>query len=111
MQNFGYAVVQTLARRHNRPRMLRLCALIGLAYLPVFAADSLPVDEAVERLYNFDFPAVHQILNRYIAGHPDEPMPYAFRASAYLFYELDRMGILESEFLVDDNQIVEKKKK
>ncbi len=31
-------------------------------------------------------------------------------ASGYLFYELDRLGILESEFLIDDNRIVEKKK-
>jgi hypothetical protein len=28
-----------------------------------------------------------------------------------LYYELDRLGILESEFLVDDNKIAEKKKK
>jgi hypothetical protein len=62
-------------------------------------------------MYNFDFPASHEILNRYIAAHPEDPLPYAFRGSAYLFYELDRLGILESEFLIDDNKIAEKKKK
>ena len=41
---------------------------------------------------------------------PDDPLPYAFRSSAYLFYELDRMGILESEFLIDDQRIAEKKR-
>ena len=51
------------------------------------------------------------ILDQYIATRPQDPLPYAFRASAYLFYELDRLGILESEFLTDDNQIAEKKKK
>src|SRR5262249_9702428 len=32
-------------------------------------------------------------------------------ASAYLFFEMDRMGILESEFLTSDDKIAEKKKK
>ena len=62
-------------------------------------------------MYDFDFPASHEILDRYIAAHPQDPLPYAFRGSAYLFYELDRLGILESEFLIDDNKIAEKKKK
>ena len=38
---------------------------------------------------------------------PRTQLPYAFRSSAYLFSELDRLGILESEFLIDDNRIVE----
>ena len=42
--------------------------------------------------------------------HPQEPLPYAMRASAYLFQELDRLGILESEFFSDDQRIAEKKK-
>jgi hypothetical protein len=69
------------------------------------------VDEALSRMYNFDFPSSQEILTRYIALHPRDPLPYAFRASGYLFYELDRLGILESEFLIDDERIAEKKKK
>src|SRR5450432_264509 len=75
-------------------------------------ADTVPaVDEALSRMYNFDFPASQEILTRYIASHPQDALPYAFRASGYLFYELDRLGILESQFFIDDNQIAEKKKK
>jgi hypothetical protein len=75
-------------------------------------ADTVPaVDEALSRMYNFDFPASQEILTRYIASHPQDALPYAFRASGYLFYELDRLGILESEFLTDDDRIAEKKKK
>jgi hypothetical protein len=62
-------------------------------------------------MYNQDYAAAHEILDRTIAARPQDPLPYAFRASAYLFYELDRLGILESEFLTDDKQIAEKKKK
>ena len=89
--------------------MLRFCALAALLCLPVFAADSPAIDEALQHLYSFDFPAAHRALNSYIGEHPQDPLPYAFRASAYLFYELDRLGILESEFLTDDEKIKDKK--
>jgi len=68
------------------------------------------IDGAFDRLYNFDFAGSHRILNGYIAAHPGEALPYAARASAYLFYELDRLGVLESQFLTDDKQILEKRK-
>lgn len=84
--------------------------LAAVLCFPAFGADSNALDEAVQRLYNFDFPATHAALNRYIAAHPQEPLPYAFRASAYLFFELDRLRILESEFLSSDERIVDQKK-
>jgi hypothetical protein len=73
------------------------------------AADNPLLDEAFAGLYNFNFPAAHAAVDREIAAHPNDPLPYAVRASAYLFYELDRLGILEAEFLIDDNRIVAKK--
>lgn len=79
--------------------------------LPASAASDPPtIDDAVNRLYNFDFRGAHSLLNGIIAEHPDDPLPYAFRASAYLFYELDRLDILESEFLIDDKRIIQKNK-
>lgn len=90
--------------------MFRFCALFALLCLPAFAAENPAIDEALEHLYSFDFPATHRVLNSYIGAHPEDPLPYAFRASAYLFFELDRLGILESEFLIDNERIIEKKK-
>jgi hypothetical protein len=90
-----------------------LCVFIAaLSPSLVRAAEpSIPeVDQAFDRLYNFDFAGSHRILNGYIAAHPGEAVPYAARASAYLFYELDRLGVLESQFLTDDEQILEKRK-
>jgi len=75
------------------------------------AAEPNGIDLALQRMYNHDYTSAHQILDKYIATRPQDPVPYAFRASAYLFYELDRLGVLESEFLTDDKQIAEKKKK
>ena len=67
-------------------------------------------DKAFDRMYNFEFPAAHSVLDGYIGQHPSEPLPYAFKAAAHLFGELDRMGILEGQFFADDKRIAEKKK-
>jgi hypothetical protein len=88
--------------------------IIGLAVAlcaPVLAGTPPPapsLDEAFQDLYNFNFPATHEVLDRYVALHPEEAMPYSVRAAGCLFFELDRLGILESEFLIDDKQIARK---
>lgn len=90
--------------------MLRTLVLVALLCFQASAATDPPtIESALHNLYAFDFRSTHEILNRYITIHPDEPLPYAFRSSAYLFSELDRLGILESEFLIDDERIVAKK--
>jgi hypothetical protein len=68
------------------------------------------MDAAFHNLYDFDFPAANSALDRYIAAHPDAPFGYAIRGSACLFFELDRLGILESEFFASDRRIAEKKR-
>ena len=91
--------------------MLRFSVFIAVLGFPAFgAAGVATIDAAVQQMYNFDFQASHEILNQCIAAHPQDPLPYAFRAAADLFYEMDRLGILESEFLVDDKRITAKKK-
>jgi hypothetical protein len=90
--------------------MLRFLAVAAVLCLPAFSASD-GMELAITRMYDFDFAGSHQVLDRYIAEHPNEALPYGFRASAYLFSELDRLGILESEFLSDDEKIAEKKKK
>jgi len=94
-------------------KLSRLGWLLALLLTPSLCAgaDAGLLDEAFADLYNFNFPAAHQAIDRYIAAHPQESLPYSARASGYLFYELDRLGILESEFLIDDKRIVEKKAK
>jgi hypothetical protein len=89
------------------------CLLLLLLAAPSLCAGADPtqLDTAFTELYNFNFPAAQLQVDGYIAQHPQEPLPFAVRASAYLFYELDRLRILESEFLIDDNKIVDKKAK
>ena len=85
-------------------------AILLVAAVPALAVPSKPatIDDALHSLYDFDFPSAHSTLNSYIASHSGEPLPYAFRGAAYLFWELDRLGVLESEFLTDDDRLVEK---
>ena len=89
---------------------MKWIVLVGAVLCAAPAAVSQPatIDDALHSLYDFDFPAAHATLNSYIALHPQEPLPYAFRGAAYLFSELDRLGALESEFLTDDDRLVEK---
>ena len=89
-------------------RYVKLWLLAAAWCVPALAAEPVTVDDALRSLYNFDFPAAHAALNSYIAVHPQDPLPYAFRGAAYLFSELDRLGALESEFLIDDDRLVEK---
>ncbi|HUI78013.1 MAG TPA: hypothetical protein VLY24_08855 [Bryobacteraceae bacterium] len=88
--------------------------MLLLALSPCFAdppAVSPPaIDDAFTRMYNTDFAGAHADLDGYVAAHPSDPFGYAVQASAYLFSELDRLGILESEFFADDKRIIEKKK-
>jgi len=89
-------------------------ALFFFALSPCFAAPPAtsppPIDDAFARMYNTDFAGAHADLERYVAAQPTDPFGYAVQASAYLFSELDRLGILESEFFADDKRIIEKKK-
>jgi hypothetical protein len=68
------------------------------------------LDRAFGRLYNFDFASAHSIIDQFIAANPADPLGYSVKSSAYLFGELDRLGILEGEFFTDDKKIADKKR-
>ncbi|MEO7653721.1 MAG: hypothetical protein ABIZ80_24955 [Bryobacteraceae bacterium] len=94
--------------------MLRRSApVLSVFVVAIFAqAQQRPagIEQAFSRLYNFDFRGAQAALDRYIGAHPQDPLGYAMRSSAYLFYELDRLSILESEFFSDDKRIADQKK-
>jgi hypothetical protein len=68
-----------------------------------------PLDDAFQRLYNFDFAGANRIVDTYAAQNPADPMVYSVRASSLLFQELDRMHILEAEFFGSDKRVLEKR--
>lgn len=92
-------------------RFLRfMFLLLAPAILPAagLEVDSC-VQQALDRLYNFDFTGAHRILDEHGVDDPGDPVAASVRASAYLFYELDRLMILEAEFFEEDKRIAEKR--
>ena len=84
---------------------MRPLAAIPLLLAGAAALRAATVGDAYARLYNFDFPGAHKILDGYIAASPHDPLGHSTRAAAYLFFELDRLKILQGEFLTDDKKI------
>jgi hypothetical protein len=68
------------------------------------------IDLALSRMYNCDFAGAQAIIVEEIRKHPDDPLFYAFRASALLFSEFDRMQVLEQDFFVDDDIVTDRKR-
>jgi tetratricopeptide (TPR) repeat protein len=92
-----------------------ICA-IGLVWIAIAAGEaavppySTPIDRAYDRIYNFDFAGAHNILDAEVRIHPEDPLIYSVRATALLFSELDRLKILEMEFLESDEKITDKRR-
>jgi hypothetical protein len=68
------------------------------------------LDRAYRLMYNLDFGGAHRLIDTYVERHGEDPMGYASRASAFLFSEMDRLGILAADFFTDDDKIADKKK-
>lgn len=95
--------------------LLRPGLLFGLLLAVALPAQAVvevhpSIELALERLYNFDFDGAHATLDAYEALEPGDPIGFTIRGAVYLFYELDRLRILQTEFFEDDEKIVEKKK-
>ena len=77
---------------------------------PVSLDQSSPIGRAFGRLYSFDFQGAHDILDARIEVTPDDPLPHAVKAAAYLFSELDRLKILQMDFFMDDDRVVDRRR-
>ena len=91
--------------------MLRLL-ILSVILVPIPAPGAVQpelLDNAFDRLYRLDFSGAQTNITEFIRKNPGDPVGYAIRSAAYLFYELDRLSILESEFFGNDKRITEKK--
>ncbi len=88
---------------------MRLILVLILLLCPAAAQPNDAIRAALDRMYRLDFAAGQRILDEEISRHPSAPLPQAFRAAGCLFYELDRLQVLQSGFLTDDKQIASKK--
>jgi hypothetical protein len=54
------------------------------------------------KMYDLKFDEAHQLFGEWKQSHPADALGPASDAAAYLFSELARLGVLESEFFTDD---------
>ena len=68
------------------------------------------LDAGFEFLYDLNFDAAQARFSDWKARYPDDPVGPAAAASAYLFQEFDRLGVLQSELFSDDQAFQRRKK-
>src|SRR3981189_639047 len=71
-----------------------------LAQLCLKAEKPSLLDQGYRQMYNLQFQAAHQSFQEWEKSHPAEPLGPVSDAAAFLFSEVDRLHILESEFFV-----------
>lgn len=90
-----------------------LCLLLtpGLAALADSGpTSSAPLDLGYRQMYNLQFVDAHRTFHDWEQTHPDDPLGPTSDAAAYLFSEFDRLGVLQSQFFVDDAKLKKSQK-
>jgi hypothetical protein len=62
------------------------------------------LDAGYRSMYDLDFDSAHQKFAAWKLANPDDPMGPVSNAAAYLFSELERLHVLDSELFVDDDK-------
>ncbi len=85
-----------------------LCACAAYAASPALAAPTLGAGYRL--MYDLQFDQAHQMFAAWQQQHPDDAMAPASDAAGLLFAELNRLGVLESQFYTDDKHFDARKK-
>jgi hypothetical protein len=62
------------------------------------------------KMYDLKFDDAHRIFRDWESSHPTDPLAPCSQATAYLFSEFARLGVLESELFVNDERFTARKK-
>src|SRR5512139_3121979 len=93
--------------------LMRSCRLSVLAVLLVAPAARAQVPTSLEQgyrlMYGLDFASAGRVFLQWRAEHPRDPLGPMSEAASLLFAELDRTGILQAQFFVDDLSFTSKK--
>lgn len=83
--------------------------VVLLLLVPWQSNAKTPIDQGYRDMYNLDFVDAHRCFAQWEKTHPEDPLAPASDTAAYLFHEFDRLGILQSEFFVEDGEFLHKK--
>lgn len=84
--------------------MKRFFSLAAALYLSA-SLNASPADalaDGYQDMYNLRFDSAHKAFKNYELSEPADPMGPVSDAAAYLFFELERLKILRSEFFADN---------
>ena len=91
--------------------MFVICLLsLLLAPAVLRAEDANLLDAGYNQMYNLEFQRARSTFEEWKRLHPQDPMGPVSKAAAYLFEELDRLHILESEFFTHDENFRRERK-
>jgi len=86
-----------------------LVAIVLFAETDTIAQPTL-LDSGFHQMYDLQFDDAHRSFQQWTGEHPTDPMGPVCDAAAYLFSELNRLHVLESEFFLHDDQFVNRAK-
>ena len=82
--------------------------------VPSYGADLTSAPDALYggwlKMYDLRFDEAHRIIGDWQKSHPANPLGPVSQATGYLFSELARLGVLESELFVDDHAFEHRKR-
>jgi hypothetical protein len=96
-----------------RRRDIQVTFVLPIVAILVALADPAtptPLDAGFHQMYDLQFDEAHRTFHQWTEQHPEDPMGPACDAAAYLFSELDRLHILQSEFFLHDDEFVNRTK-
>ena len=78
--------------------------MLSTISIPLYATAGESLIDGYRSMYDLDFGAAHQKFASWKQAHPNDPMGPVSNAAAYLFSELERLHVLDSELFVDDGK-------
>ncbi len=90
--------------------ILALTAACGFAGDSSVTAPPTALERGYGEMYNLQFDQAHKFFQEWTAQSPADPLGPVSDAAAYLFSELDRLRILQSEFFMHDDAFMNRQK-
>ena len=91
-------------------RFSLIASAIVLCALPCMAEPADPLADGYQDMYNLRFDAAHKSFEDYERLNSSDPLGPVSDAAAYLFFELERLKILRSEFFASNDSFFNTKR-
>jgi len=86
-----------------------IAGVLALLLAATAGAETL-LEDAYRQMYDLRFDAAHQAIGEWNRTNPNDPLGPVSDAAAYLYAEFDRLHILQSEFFLDDESFLTRRK-